>query len=78
VGCGASGSSAGVYEGASDSDLVYLRRSAQCRFLLGETMNEELKCVHGIEGLSAIQECNQSLSLRMDKVLDLLRGTCEY
>jgi hypothetical protein len=41
-------------------------------------MNEELKCVHGIEGLSAIQECNQSLSLRMDKVLDLLRGTCEY
>lgn len=41
-------------------------------------MAEELKCVHGIEGLTAIQECNQALSLRIDKALDLLRGTCEY
>ena len=41
-------------------------------------VGEQPKCVHGIEGLSAIQECNQSLFLRMDKALDLLRGTCEY
>lgn len=41
-------------------------------------MSEELKCVHGIEGLTSIQECNQALSLRVDKALDLLRDTCEY
>lgn len=41
-------------------------------------MTEELKCVHGIEGLPAVLECNQSLSVRIEKVLDLLRGTCEY
>lgn len=44
----------------------------------GGGVSEELKCVHGIEGLTAIRECNVSLFTRMEKALDLLRGTCEY
>lgn len=41
-------------------------------------MSDELKCIHGITGLAAIQECNQSLGVKIDKILDLLSGFCEY
>lgn len=40
--------------------------------------DETVKCVHGIEGVHVVVECNQSLRYAIDDALNALRQTCEW